>query len=164
MREILNRGHREIAVYATEHRAFSNQKKYAARVKGFCEAMNEFGIENADERIFAGTPNSISDAKRILTKIYNQIPNCSIIATDSDLNANALRLAAAQMSMPLPTLTGFGNISDYPMASVEQHPEDLGAYACRYLLEIIENRRDPTAPLHEFFAAQPVKLEYIPQR
>ncbi|MBE6375093.1 MAG: GntR family transcriptional regulator [Lentisphaerae bacterium] len=145
IREVLKRGHREIAIFSSERFVLSKDAPVAPRISGFYAALQEAGYSDFAERTFYGMPNSLPDAKNCLSSILDKYPNVSIICTDSDHSAELLHKAAKSMNISCPgkiALTGFGNVSNLEIASVNQHPDRQGQLAVRRIVTLQNNNAE----------------------
>ena len=138
MQEILRRGHRNILVFSNQrfHHRFNAPK--TPRVNGFHSAMASAGISDCEQRTFYSAHDSREDAMYFLQHYLKKSPNTTLIAADSDPAAELIHAAALKIGIDCPgeiNLTGFGNISNLPIASVNQNPERQGVLAARYAIE-----------------------------
>ena len=109
-------------------------------------------------------PNSLPDAKTCLSSILEKYPDVSIICTDSDHSAELLHKAAKSMNISCPgeiALTGFGNVSNLEIASVNQHPERQGQLAVRRITTL---QNDDSVPREEDVETELTGIEFIPIR
>lgn len=165
MREVIARGHREIAVYSTIRINLDRQR----RVLGFTAEMEKANIAHVPERIYYGAQWSAVDAEKTLTLILRKFPGLSIVVCDSDDAVSVMLDAAKKLNIALPgriAVTGFGNvIGNYGgglnIANVEQFPDRLGAAACNHLIRRIESGNE-TEPVRDFFPPELIRPEYIP--
>ena len=138
MEEIFRRGHREIVVFSAERFHRNRTAPKTPRVCGFHEVMERRGINDFEERTFYSAPDSLADAKYFLESFLKKFPGTTLIAADSDGAAALVSTAARQLKIKCPgdiALTGFGNVTQLPIASVNQNPERQGELAARYLIE-----------------------------
>lgn len=164
IREVLRRGHREIAIFSSERFVFSDDAPVTPRVAGFHEAFREAGYSDYVERTFYGMPESLPDAEASLISILKNYPQVSIICTDSDHSSELLHHAAQKLHIDCPgriALTGFGNVTHLEIASVNQHPERQGQLAVR---RVIAQRLDAVAAGGELVETELVRVESIPIR
>ena len=164
IREVLGRGHREIAIFSSERFVFSNDAPVTPRVSGFHAALRDAGYSDYAERTFYGMPDSLPDAEASLKAILKKYPQVSIICADSDHSAELLYHAAKKMHIECPgriALTGFGNVTHLGIASVDQHPERQGQLAVR---RIIAFQNDDPMPGEENVETEPIRVEAIPIR
>ena len=164
MEEVLKRGHREIAIFSSERFFLRSDAPVAPRVQGFHKALEEAGIFDYEQRTFFAMPQSISDAKIFLKKVRQANPPVTLICADSDNAAEILHKAGHELGFACPgevALTGFGNVTCLPIATVEQNPELQGCMAARYLIQFHSGSR-PEAPVDEMVEPTLVGLEYIP--
>ena len=165
MREVIARGHREIAIYSTIRINLDRQR----RVRGFVAEMEKVKITRLRERIYYGAQWSAADAEKNLLQMLRDFPKLSIIACDSDDAVSILLDAAKKLKIDLPghiAITGFGNvIGNYGgvlnIANVEQFPVRLGASACDHLIRRIESGKEMD-PVRDFFPPELIHPEYIP--
>ena len=138
MEEICRRGHREILIFSAERFHHSRSAPKTPRVCGFHLVMERCGIKDFEERTFYNAPDSLADAKYFLGSFLKMFPHTTLIAADSDGAAALLATAARQLNIKCPeniALTGFGNVTQLPIASVNQNPERQGELAARHLIE-----------------------------
>ncbi len=165
MREVIVRGHREIAVYSTIRINLDRQR----RVLGFVAEMEKAKIARPSERLFYGAQWSAADAEKNLALMLRKFPKLSIVVCDSDDAVSVLLDAARKRKVDLPgriAVTGFGNvIGNYGgglnIANVEQFPDRLGAAACNHLIQRIESGNE-TEPVRDFFPPELIRTECIP--
>lgn len=159
MREIIRRGHQQIAIYC----GAGQFRDRTSRVKGFTDAMREAGIFVA-ENIFHGDETNPADAEQILKCILARSPRPTIIACDSDGSAQSLLTAAARCRVRIPediALTAYGHTLFAPLASVEQFPEKIGSLASAKVIALVENGSS-SSPEIERVIPQVVNSEFIP--
>ncbi len=164
IREVLKRGHREIAIFSAERFVFGMDAPIAPRVQGFHDALREAGYGNPGERTFYGMPDSPADARACLTAILKKYPETSIICADSDHSAEMISQAAKAMNISCPgriALTGFGNVTHLEIASVNQHPERQGQLAVRWILS---GRESTLIEGKEIVETEVTGAEFIPIR
>ena len=164
IREVLRRGHREIAIFSSERFVFSNDAPVTPRISGFHAALREAGFPDCAERTFYGMPDSLPDAQASLSAILKKYPQVSIICTDSDHSADLLHHAARRLHIDCPgkiALTGFGNVTHLDIASVNQFPERQGQLAVR---RIMTSGSDERAANEEVVETELTGIEAIPIR
>ena len=164
IREVLRRGHREIAIFSSERFVLSDDAPVTPRVSGFHAALREAGYSDYAERTFYGMPESLPDAQENLNAILKKYPQVSIICTDSDHSAELLCHAAKKMNIDCPgkiALTGFGNVTHLDIASVNQYPERQGQLAVR---KIITAQNDNLMASEEKVETELMRIEAIPIR
>ena len=163
MREILRHKHREILIFNTGRFAYFSQDSVHMRVRGFWNEMEKAGIADCRERSALCIPHTLQDVAFKLRQMLEAYPRTTLIATDSDETAELLWAAARYEKIPLGesiALTGFGNCSQLPIASVEQYPELVGECALKLLCRrIVEG---PGKTIHEQIKTTLVHLEYLP--
>ncbi|MBQ9337531.1 MAG: substrate-binding domain-containing protein [Lentisphaeria bacterium] len=166
MTEIFRRGHREVLVFSSERFRGRPDAPKTPRVCGFHQVMRENGIADFEERTFYPAPNSPADAKRFLRASLKKYPRTTLIAADSDGTAEMIHTAALQLGLDCPgkiTLTGFGNVTQLPIANVNQNPERQGELAARYLIDYALTGK-MSAPFCERVETGLTGVEYIPIR
>ena len=87
-----------------------------------------------------------------------------VIVTDTDGSAELIHKAARQLGFSCPgriALTGFGNVTMLPVATVDQDPERQGELAARYLIRFQE-QGVPDEPVNEYVETELVAIEEIP--
>ena len=164
MTEILLRGHREIAIFSAERFVICATAEVAPRVRGFHAALREASLEHLIQRTFYGMPQSFPDAKNCVSAILKSYPKTTLICCDSDPCAEMLSTAAKSMGVSCPgeiALTGFGNITHLPIASVDQNPERQGQLAVRSIKEGIPGNSDNYSK-ESFVETFPVNTDFIP--
>lgn len=163
MKEILRRGHREILIFSSERFVMTPNASVTPRVQGFQEAMKKAGIPDWEERTFYSAPRSTGDARQFLRTYLRKYPHTTLIAADSDYAAELLHKEAAFLGIDCPgkiALTGFGNITLLPIASVNQDPERQGELAARYLASA--GGKPGKTPEMELVDTSLTGLEHIP--
>lgn len=136
MEEIFRRGHQNILIFSTERFVIGSNAPVSPRVSGFHAAMKEKGVTDFAERTYYGHFGSRDDAKYFLKRYLKAYPDTTLIAADSDVSAELLADVARDCNVDCPgkiALTGFGDITSLPIASVDQNPEFQGALAVRAL-------------------------------
>lgn len=164
MTEILRRGHREIAIFSAERFVISATAEITPRVRGFHTTLREAGLEHLIRRTFYGMPQSFPDAKNCLSAILKSYPETTLICCDSDPSAEMLSAAAKSLGVSCPgkiALTGFGNITHLPIASVDQNPERQGQLAVRCIQDAIPGKPDSYGK-EPFVECFPVNTDFIP--
>ena len=164
MNEIFRHGHREILLFCSEHPNTPFSASKAPRVCGFHQAMMEHGVKDFEERTCYLAPESLEDAKTFLRVFLKKYPETTLIATDSDNSAETIHAAALSLGIECPgkiALTGFGNITNLPIASVDQHPERQGELAARGLIEKFHHPETSFSWV-QFVEASLVNTELIP--
>lgn len=164
MKEILRRGHREILIFSAERFVIESNASITPRVQGFHETMKTNGISDFEERTFYSAPDSLADARRFLRLFLKRYPATTLIAADSDGSAELIHLAARELNLECPggiALTGFGNISRLPIASVNQNPERQGELAARHLISFVLNGA-PAQSITEIVDTEITGMENIP--
>ena len=137
MSEIIKRGHREILIFSTQRFAGLPDAPQIPRISGMHRVMEENGIADFEKRTFFSASCSDEDAKKFLTQHLAEYPKTTIIATDHDGNAALIHRAALELGIDCPgkiALTGFGNVSNLPIATVDQNPYHQGELAARRLI------------------------------
>ena len=91
-------------------------------------------------------------------------PASTLICTDSDNSADLLHRAGQELGVEIPgkiALTGFGDVTHLPIATVNQNPERQGELAARHL---IDRNEDPSleVPREELVETSLVNEECIP--
>ena len=162
MREILKRGHRNIAVFCAMRRFLSRNCPYQQRIQAFHAEMRAAGIHDCLERTFSAVPDSPDDIARCLKRMMEQYPDLTLIAADSDFTVQLLWNIAGRSGIRLPALTGFGNITDLPCATVDQQQRRLGEYAARCLLDRLERPDAVKTPIREKLNVSLLRTEMIP--
>ncbi|NMA21043.1 MAG: substrate-binding domain-containing protein [Lentisphaerae bacterium] len=164
MTEIFNRNHRDVLVYSSERYTLRQDNQLSPRLQGFLQIMQEWGVSDPERRIFYGARGALEDAILFLDKYLPKFPACTIIAADTDSGAQLLHRASLLLHRKIPgnvALTGFGNITDLPIATVDQQPERQGVIAVRELLQAIKKKR-PIRKQSELIPTSLSGLEHIP--
>jgi DNA-binding LacI/PurR family transcriptional regulator len=164
LEEILRRGHREVAIFSSERFFLSSEAPVTPRVLGFHTAMREAGIVDCERRTFFAMPQSLDDAKTFLKRIRREEPPVTLICADSDIGAELIHKAGHELGIECPgeiALTGFGNVTCLPIATVEQKPELQGRMAARYLIRFHAGS-NLKKPVDETVDTELTGLEHIP--
>lgn len=140
MKQVLFRGHRSIVI-------FFRRELMPDRLTGFRDAMLEAGLSDWEKRTFFWLENSRYEAQKNLRHALKKYPGLSAIVCGSDdltINtADALDRQGIDWRNRI-ALTGFGNLLGMdpvlPVASVDQHPYNLGYTAAENLIALIEGR------------------------
>lgn len=167
MNEILHRGHREIAIFSSERYVFNPSAAVPVRIRGFHSALEDAGFGHLIERIFYGMPDSLSDVRECIMTIRKKHPETSLICTDSDHSAELLDSVMRTMDIPFPekiAITGFGNVSLLPIASVDQNPERQGRLAVQQILNFRRNPGQSFHPTVDPVETFLVRTDHIPTR
>ena len=136
-------------------------------MQGFADAMNEYGMADADKRKYLMHHGSKHEVKLALQKILRQRPDVDFIATDSD--DIVFRIMQVWESEGFDWagrigLSGFGNVHGiadlHHIPSVNQHPWHIGVEAVRALLDMVQNG-EPTETVQIEVPAEVVNAEYI---
>lgn len=147
MEEIFRRGHREILLYSTQLTLEQARKSASARIRSFHEVMKANGVSDCKKRTFSGRADSAADAREFLLQALNAYPQTTLIAADSDPGAAQIHRAALELGIPCPgkiALTGFGEVTTLPIASVNQNPERQGELAVRTLIQSLDKWEEPS--------------------
>lgn len=164
MSKIIERGHREILIFSMERFNRSPDAPNTPRVRGFYEAMQSVNINKIEERTFFSANNSLADAEYFLQNYLQRFPKTTLIACDSDPAAELIHTAALKQGLDCPgkiALTGFGNVSKLPIATVDQNPIRQGELAARSLIEGLSGNW-ANVPLDNKVTTSVVNLEHIP--
>lgn len=166
MRQVLARGHRNIVI-------FFQCRLMPDRLAGFYDAMREEGISDAENRTFFWLEDSRYEAQKNLRQALKKYPGFSAIACGSDpqmfLTADALDLQGIPWRNRI-ALTGFGNLLGrdpvLPVASVDQHPYNLGYTAAENLIALIEGRGAdvPKQAMIDVELINPGNIPFAPSR
>ena len=167
MREVLNHGHREVVIFSCQRYFISPDAPVLPRVRGFQTAMREAGMDDCEARTFYGSSQTLNEARIILETMLKKYPETTLICTDSDNGAELIHAAAEGMGIRCPgeiALTGFGNITQLKIATVDQNPELQGKLAARYLIDFAEGKLSDAAMIDELVPTSLVNPELIPAR
>jgi len=142
MKLLLERGHRNIVI-------FFNRRLMPDRLTGFYDAMKEAGLSDVEKRTFFWLEDSQYEAQKNLRQVLKKYPGFTAIACGSDpqmfLSADAMDRQGIDWRNRI-ALTGFGNLLGkdpvLPVASVDQHPYNLGYTAAENLISLIEGRSE----------------------
>ena len=148
MEEIFRRGHRKILIFSTERYVISSNAPVSPRISGFHAVMKENGVTDFAKRTYYGHPGSRDDAKYFLKHYLKRYPDTTLIAADSDGSAELLATIAREVNVDCPgkiALTGFGDVTSLPIASVDQNPEFQGTLAVRMLSSLMQSPQMETA-------------------
>lgn len=159
MREIIARGHRNIAILFH----YMNNPK---RLDGFYDAMKEAGITDYKERTFVSMDFTQGESNMILKQIQKKFPGFTAISACSD--DDIFRMIKSMQRSGIPwegkiAMTGIGNIPEIvsccSIATVEQHPFRIGGIAFRKLLKKIKN---PEMTINELVDIELINMKNIP--
>ena len=162
MSKILNSGKKNAVMLGIE-----SSPNRRCRMQGFADAMNEYGMADADKRKYLMHHGSKHEVKLALQKILRQRPDVDFIATDSD--DIVFRIMQVWESEGFDWagrigLSGFGNVHGiadlHHIPSVNQHPWHIGVEAVRALLDMVQNG-EPTETVQIEVPAEVVNAEYI---
>ncbi len=141
---LIETGCKRIAFYgAPEHLKLSQERK-----RGYIEALKNHGIEIDEELIFECDNR---DAAIELTPKVLQLKNCpDAFFSVNDYTASGIIYAVKHAGLRIPediSICGFGDgtvarISDPELTTVEQNGYEIGATACRRLIERMESKED----------------------
>ncbi len=142
MRKILENGHREIVMFASDR-----EKMHCGKhIRGYVDAMRESGIPEPEKRIFYALDGTQQSVNMVFLKILEKYPAVTVIATESDNDViqfhTALMTHAPERRKQI-VFTGFGNVAGlhkrFDFATVDQHFSQLGALATEKMIQMIEN-------------------------
>ncbi len=139
MSEILRRGHREVLIFSSERFVISQTYPVSPRIRGMRDAMEQYRISDAEDRIFYAMPHSLPDTRKFLKTYLKRFPATSLIAADSDTSANMIAEACSGLGISCPgkiALTGFGNVTSLPISTVDQNAEYQGRLAAQHLIRL----------------------------
>lgn len=166
MRQLLERGHRNIVI-------FFRHELMPERLTGFRDAMLEAGISDWENRTFFWLEESRYEAQKNLRQALKKYPGFSAIACGSDPQMFLTADALDQQGIPWRNriaLTGFGNLLGrdpvLPVASVDQHPYNLGYTAAENLVALIEGRGAdvPKQAMIDVELINPGNIPFAPSR
>ena len=162
MKLLLERGHRNIVI-------FFRHELMPERLTGFRDAMLEAGISDWENRTFFWLEESRYEAQKNLRQALKKYPGFSAIACGSDPQMFLTADALDQQGIPWRNriaLTGFGNLLGtdpvLPVASVDQHPYNLGYTAAENLIALIEGRGEDDIPRQCMIDVELVNTGNIP--
>jgi len=162
MEAIIERGHREILIFSLARYCLRRDNPATYRLQGFMNVMEKHGIQNISDRVIYGSTDD--DAAHFLSVLLDKFPHTTLIVTDSDSGADLLHKASLKLKINIPgdiALAGFGNITNLPIATVEQQPERQGALAVRALVKACLDRQTFSGGL-ELVPPKLYGLENIP--
>ena len=132
----LDRGHRDIVALFAE----STSRE---RERGVLEALREAGIPDAESRVYRALDYSVYETGRFLARVKREFPDHTAVIAGTDglaLNVHRLLPEISPEKVGRIGLSGFGNLSAVnsliPMATVDQHPFQMGVAAVEMLLAI----------------------------
>lgn len=139
--KVLERGHRDIVYFTKSH---SNLRVDLRRL-GVTDTLKKHGISDPDSHCFAYNDISIHHCTLALKKILSHYPDLSAIICNTDYIAFNIISAGKNLGLDIPgkiSVTGYGNVREihqiYNLTTTNQHPFELGARACKKLIEIAE--------------------------
>ena len=144
-RHLLGMGHRKIALLNGPALAIQSR----LREEGFCRALSEEGIffgKDRDIRILNFSEDEGRDAMNMLLDLAD--PPTAVFVAAGDVAALGVMRALRDRGMECPekvSLVGFDNLEFsskvYPrLSSVNQPLEDMGAWAARRLMAVIQGK------------------------
>ena len=159
MRELLNRGHREIVLL------FQKQNN-PQRLQGYYDAMREAGITDCEKRTFRMFEYTVGETNLLLDRICRKYPGFTAVVSCSDDDILRMIISMRQKKIDWEgkiAMTGFGNLHGisniYPIATVDQYPVRIGAEAYRLLMKKIA---EPDTVIQEYLDTELVNLQNIP--
>jgi len=130
----LARGHRDIVALFTETTS-------RERERGVLEALRGAGVPDAESRVYRALDYSMYETGRFLRRMKGLFPDYTAVITGADglaLNVHRLLPEISPEKVGRIGLSGFGNLSAVndlvPMATVDQHPFQMGVAAVEMLL------------------------------
>jgi LacI family transcriptional regulator len=147
---LLGLGHRRIGFLAGR----PDLESARLRERGYREALARAGIEPAADLVQVGGYNADSatePARRLLTAR----PRPTAIFAANDVSAIRTIEVARSLGLRVPedlSVIGFDNVPesalcDPPLTTIDQSIKEMGAEAVRMLLELIDGREVPAAPM-----------------
>ncbi|MFZ2657784.1 MAG: LacI family DNA-binding transcriptional regulator [Victivallales bacterium] len=150
VRRLIALGHVRIGTIRTA--TTIKTEKYQPRFLGYKAALAEAGIPYRPELIDEGASNNSADAGldagRKLITARNRM---SAFFAPSDLAAIGFAKAASEKGLSIPddiALVGYANLDEGiyhtpPIATVEQHPEEIGRISANCIIDWIEQEKLP---------------------
>ena len=161
MKLLISRGHKNIVI-------FNMHDLMPERLFGFQDAMKEAGFQDISKRVFKWQDISNYEAEKQTRSVFRKFPETTAIACASD--DLMLHAIAAMDHQGIDwkykiAITGFGNLLGtntlLPVASVDQHPYNLGFTAVENLIALIEKRGEEV-PLKSVLDAEIINAGNIP--
>ena len=140
VRAFLERGHRDIVALFTD--AVAHERK-----RGVLDGLREAGIKDAESRVYSALNQSMYETRLFLKKIQKKFPNYTAVIAGTDflaLNVYSLLPEISPGKAGKIGLSGFGNLRAIneliPMATVDQHPLQMGIEAVEMLLSLASGK------------------------
>jgi LacI family transcriptional regulator len=140
VRAFLERGHRDIVALFTD--ALAHERK-----RGVLDGLREAGIKDAESRVYSALNQSMYETRLFLKKIQKKFPNYTAVIAGTDflaLNVYSLLPEISPGKAGKIGLSGFGNLRAIneliPMATVDQHPLQMGIEAVEMLLSLASGK------------------------
>lgn len=146
-RYLLERGHRKIAFVTGQ---LKENGVNALRYQGYCDALDEFGVELDPSRVFAGYVGFEYGAEAAREMAEN-IENVTAVFATSDITAIGVMNGFRKHGISIPddvSLIGFddieyANICYPPLTTIRQNIEEKGRRAARMIIDAISDRQLP---------------------
>lgn len=140
VRAFTERGHRDIV-------ALFSDSVNAERKRGVLEGLLEAGIKDARSRVYSALNYSLYETRQFLEKMRKKFPHYTAVIGGTDflaLNVYRLLPEISPEKAGKIGLSGFGNLRSIndliPMATVDQHPLQMGTAAVEMLLSLASGR------------------------
>ena len=139
--KVLEYGHKNIVYLAKSH---SNHRIDLRRL-GVTDTLKKNRIRDTDSRCFVYNDISVHHCTQALKQMLSRFPGLTAIVCNTDYIAFNVITAGKNMGLDIPgkiSVTGYGNVREiqqiYNLTTINQHPFELGARACKKLMEIAE--------------------------
>ena len=141
--KVLEYGHRNIVYLAKSH----SSPRVDLRRLGVIDTLKKNGISDAESRCFVYNDINISvhHCTLALKQMLSHYSGLTVIICNTDYIAFNVINAGKNLGLDIPgkiSVTGYGNVREiqqiYNLTTINQHPFELGARACKKLIEITE--------------------------
>jgi LacI family transcriptional regulator len=138
---LLERGHRTPVLLLQSSESFHIKQ----RLDGYLKAFSEGGVSDISKRIIYFNFSDAFNPANIHAQLQENFPDSSVLVCASDYIAIKMIDYFERNKISVPekiSVTGYGHMREYQelrrIASIDQHPEDIGFQACMSLIDIIE--------------------------
>ncbi|MBN1865609.1 MAG: LacI family DNA-binding transcriptional regulator [Victivallales bacterium] len=142
-------GHRRIGTMKIPSGIAS--EKFQGRFLGYKKALKDAGIPYRSELVGNAGSSSMEDGFEVGRELLDKGSGMTAFFAPSDTAAIGFANAAKEKGLLIPddiALVGYANLRegichDPPICTVEQHPEEIGSIAARYMIDWIEKKVVP---------------------
>lgn len=135
---------------------------YKNRMQGYLDALKTFDLSINDDWIIEGI-QSKQDAYNATEILFKNSSKPDAIFCTSDMLALGALQALKNMKIEVPSEVGvigysndiFAEITQPPLTSIEQYPQDIGANAASIMLDLIKNKSPYKSKSHKKIYIKP---------